>query len=381
MNKQVYIFGWNGQLNAGDDAMTSAMVEEIAARFDDRVDFFIASHSGRLAHYTARNVNIRAFSLYGSLGKLPLIRRFAALMRIRSIFGKKIDLLIFGGGSIIQTVGNSKIKEEIVRVAKKHNPSLRVAAVGVSVGPFKNAESEEAAKSFMRTLDLVNVRDKRSYDYLQSVDISVDSRLLPDVALALPLLKKRPVISRNEPAEAEGLTIGICLRHGRSKNFYPSLGRLMHKIDELRPGTQFKFFSLSGHTAESDSSEAEAFLAWSSVRELDKVAGEVIGYSNSPSEYYNQFEECDAILCVRLHAAVFAYSVGVPFAALSYHTKCKDFANLVGLPDDLVLEHGATEQEADKCAIRLLQGGHTYLENNGAIKSEALGHFDFLNEI
>ena len=41
---------------------------------------------------------------------------------------------------------------------------------------------------------------------------------------------------------------------------------------------------------------------------------------------------CTAVIGVRLHSCILAYSVGVPFVLVDYHSKCGDFLETIGAP-------------------------------------------------
>ena len=378
MKRQVYIFGWNGQQNAGDDAMASAIIEYMSDYFSDEVDFHLSSHSGKLAKYTDRNVSIKPFTVYGPLAKIPLIRRYVARWRIRRIFGGRIDYLIFGGGSTIQTEGNSRIKRKIVKTAREYNENLVSVAIGVSVGPFTTNESGKAAMQFLGDLDMISVRDKRSYDFLSGSSLKPKSMMHPDLAMSLPLQRNYTRSVKPAADEPRDFRIGVCLRHGRSEEFYPVIRKLIESLAQNREVT-LDFIALSGNKEESDFEEAEQYLREVKNNSQGGVRHHHTQYQDDPIFYYQKLAECDAVICVRLHAAVFAYCVGAPMVICSYHEKCTDFASLIELDTNLVLNAEAGDSDIDACVKELTSWEMDDSGQRDQIMRRSLGHFEFLN--
>jgi polysaccharide pyruvyl transferase WcaK-like protein len=60
---------------------------------------------------------------------------------------------------------------------------------------------------------------------------------------------------------------------------------------------------------------------------------------------------------MRLHAGVIAYAVGTPFMMLSYHTKCRAFAQEVGIPQDCLVDASDSVAETvATCLVEYLRG-------------------------
>ena len=88
---------------------------------------------------------------------------------------------------------------------------------------------------------------------------------------------------------------------------------------------------------------------------------------------------CDAVLAMRLHAGVFAYATGVPFAIIDYHPKCVEFAESVGLPRDLVFAGDGSDLAEQAARIaELLDGDGPSLLSLDTARCMALEGFDLL---
>ncbi len=96
------------------------------------------------------------------------------------------DYLISGGGSTIHSkMRADNIKNQAIRLKKKDN-NIKVGGIGVSVGPFKSVEDEQAIKNYLKSIDFLAVRDQTSFDYLSSLDLPYEPVNAFDLAALLP---------------------------------------------------------------------------------------------------------------------------------------------------------------------------------------------------
>lgn len=77
------------------------------------------------------------------------------------------------------------IKNQAIRLKKKDN-NIKVGGIGVSVGPFKSVEDEQAIKNYLKSIDFLALRDQTSFDYLSSLDLPYEPVNAFDLAALLP---------------------------------------------------------------------------------------------------------------------------------------------------------------------------------------------------
>jgi polysaccharide pyruvyl transferase WcaK-like protein len=64
---------------------------------------------------------------------------------------------------------------------------------------------------------------------------------------------------------------------------------------------------------------------------------EVVHYTSDTASMAGSIQSCSAVLAMRLHAGVLAFSGSIPFAQIAYHEKCADFAKDIDLPEQAVI--------------------------------------------
>jgi polysaccharide pyruvyl transferase WcaK-like protein len=109
------------------------------------------------------------------------------------------------------------------------------------------------------------------------------------------------------------------------------------------------------------------------------VATTVKPYKRDIASMFSAVASCDAVLAMRLHAGVFAYATGVPFALIDYHPKCVEFGESVGLPSSLVFAGDGSDlaDQAEVIAKLLTNDGPPLLPLDTA-QCMAMKGFDLL---
>ena len=111
------------------------------------------------------------------------------------------------------------------------------------------------------------------------------------------------------------------------------------------------------------------------IKELSQLNIEItiVDYTSDTERFVSQFNKCDFILGVRLHSAILAYALKIPFILIEYHPKCTDFLNTIDYHYRFDLNDIDTNFNT---YIRLLY----YQENTYLFETDLLKHI-FINEI
>lgn len=294
-------------------------------------------------------------AVYGGSGLLGKTGRLYSFLRgVRNT-----DLLVMGGGSVIN--GRGSFREPLMLSAQRRG-RLKLAAIGVSVGPFEDAASQESAKAFISRLSYLAVRDRRSYEL--ALEMGVGERLHRGRDLAGLLSMLLPPSERPRlPAQGEKLRIGVapCRYSPRPGYSTPEAKALQDSMVEAlkalstRYRLQVEIFSLNGHSLHGDREVAQT---WHRALAAQGVLARQIDYLHcDPIATAQAIGECDAFISTRLHGAIVAYMVGVPFMLVDYHPKCADFADDIGLPASrrITAQHNGAAAIAD--GLEAMLGG------------------------
>jgi polysaccharide pyruvyl transferase WcaK-like protein len=262
----------------------------------------------------------------GALGKGSRLLSFAS-----ATVGS--DVLVMGGGSVI--TARESFRKPMMQAARRHR-GLKLSAIGVSIGPFANAEQEAAAASFLDRFSYLSVRDRRSHEWIQRMGLSAHAHAGCDLAVLLPRLVSMPV--RAQPETGAPLRVGVapCRYTEGGAHGAPAMRAWEDAfVETLLAESRVRrlvvdVFSLNEHPRHGDCELAEAI-----ARRLREggVAVEVLRYTQpDPLAMVAAIGRCDAMVSARLHGAIVSWLCGVPFAIVDYHRKCRDFADDIGLP-------------------------------------------------
>lgn len=267
-------------------------------------------------------------SLYGATGAVGKAGRLYSFLR--GVGGN--DVLAMGGGSVINA--RESFRKPLMLRAQRRG--LKLAAVGVSIGPFPDAASEDAAAAFVECFDYISVRDRRSYEWAVRMGLDEKVHAGRDLAGLLP-----PPDARDGD-RSDAIVVGIAPCQYSTKD-YPApaieawqtaLVEALAQIAASRP-ISADIFSLNEHAAHGDRALADALQQRLAERGIE--ARRVSYEGRGPDDIVRAIARCDAMVSARLHGAIVAYMQEIPFAIVDYHPKCRDFAQDVGLPAERLI--------------------------------------------
>lgn len=321
--------GYYGVNNFGDDLF--GMVCAAAAR-----EFWAAEP--QLVGPAIDGVDVRATmprwypaSLYGSTSPFGKASRYCSFRRGLAAS----DVLVLGGGSVINA--RESFRKPLMLRAKRGR-GLRLAAVGVSIGPFADTASELASAAFIERFDYISVRDRRSHALAEKMGFADKVHAGRDLAGLLPPPQRRHMRS------GDPLVVGVAPCRYTVKDYSaPTVeawqAGLVEALAALAASCAIRVqvFSLNEHAVHGDRALADGLCERLCER---SVHAKRIGYRLGPAATVDAIAACDAIVSARLHGAIVAYMQGVPFAIVDYHPKCRDFAEDIGLPAERLIGTG-----------------------------------------
>jgi polysaccharide pyruvyl transferase WcaK-like protein len=369
------LIGWNGMKNVGDDAMTAVIVNYIS-KTEPGATFALLADQTHLSGYSPESGKVHGYRGYSLVHRIPYARSILRRPLFLERFVKESDVILLGGGSIFHHSRTSYWHEAVARMKRDQQPNSLIGAIGISLGPFRNSDDIRACESALRPLDFVVVRDEKSYSTLKTFDIPARTAKAMDLAILLPQLIGYD-FTKKSSYKHRILGVALCkektsdrLLHGLSQ----SINRIMVKHSDMR----IRLFVFCGNTRVGDR-DVTAKLQYA-IEDVSRV--EVMDYSDRPFEFYKAISECWAVVAMRLHAAILAYSVNTPFIMLSYAEKCESFAKEVGLsPDYLFDADPEVLSSLEDCLSGLCTGQTSYEAWTlpiGDAREHSLHNFSFL---
>lgn len=312
----IFLRGYYGGRNVGDDALLWVMVREL--------DRLIPGASVRVTPGIESAVPQHSLQIV----RPPKGRFGPRLAAARS------DLMLYGGGGVIQEYsargGILSNHLQLSRVARLCG-TPRVY-LGVSVGPLEAPRAAERTRAIVRQATLMTVRDRASLRLLEEIGAEGPVQVTQDLAL---LLDEVPLPPRHRPerpmlgVSTNAFFQAVYRDAERDRAVHGVIAEVLNALMAAHPDLLVKF--LCFHRGLRQDLWAAQHVR-TALRHPERTL--IFPYADDPRETLAEVATCDFLLTFRLHAAIFAYLAGVPMLALDYHPKVAGFAEMIALPDE-----------------------------------------------
>ena len=319
LNSEILFNGYYGQKNTGDDAFIEVTAWAANTIWNKKNIRYLAIKQN--LPQTIHEINGYPFTI-------PKSHRIQQKVLIN-----QTKAFISAGGSTFHSELKSTNPKYIALQKKLKDNNFKIGAVGVSIGPFKSKAAEKSISEYLKKLDFLTLRDKRSYEYVKSLDLPYNPVESFDMAALLP------DIYGIEKNNNDKKTIGISLCYserftkGDIQKEIKRNKRLSELIQQLDKNDKlhFKFIVINGNQRNGDRE-----LTLKTIQEAKlKNTFEVVEYNSETKVMWQSIASCDFMLSTRLHGAIFACFAQTPFMLVEYHKKCSDFLEDVGYNENL----------------------------------------------
>lgn len=302
--KKVFIFGYYGFKNCGDDAILESIINNLKNVRDDleiSVLTYVAQHTKK-AH-----------------GVTPVSRS-----KLRNIIRniKDCDLLISGGGSLLQDVTSSRsliFYLGLIFIARLYKKKVMFYCNGY--GPVKRKLNRILIKKIINKVDLITLRDEESGKELKKLGITENVVVAADAAFTMEPSDKERI---DEIADIEGITgdkdvIGISVR--RWTNDQRTKHVISKTIDYLSSNNKKVVLIPMKYP-----DDVEFSLE---IQQMCEFKPHVIENYYSPREVLGIIGRFKMLIGIRLHALIFAAIANVPVVGIEYDPKINGFLKLI----------------------------------------------------
>lgn len=298
LNKKLLFSGFYGFDNQGDDAILEAITSEIK-ELNPYLKLEVLSNNPK-----------KTSEVYDILS----VYRFNLIKLIKAV--KSCDMLISGGGSLLQDITSSRSLWYylfVIWLSKKFHKRTIIYANGV--GPINKKFNRYLTKKILNNVDYISLRDEDSKVYLENIGISKDDMrvrsdpvflLKPDLEEAYKILKE---------INLSGDFTALNLRPWKGESDY--ISKIKASLKEYLKDN--KVLLLPMHLSQDIDVLKEI------EREID---------SENLYSYYNEMSvrtlmgiisKAKVVVSMRLHGLIYSVSVGTKPLALSYDPKVDSF--------------------------------------------------------
>ncbi|WP_425447112.1 polysaccharide pyruvyl transferase CsaB [Dethiothermospora halolimnae] len=303
MNK-VFICGYYGFDNVGDEAILASIIDNIK-RFKSNTDISVLTYNSQ---FTRENYNVKAIS------------RSRIFSIIKTM--KDCDLLIFGGGSLLQDVTSSKsliFYLGLIFLAKLFGKKIMFYCSGY--GPVNRRFNKLLIKLLVSKVDLIHLRDQEAKKELKRLNITENVLVTGDATFTMkPTNEKRiDEIISNEGLNTDKKIIGFSVRNWKNDD---RTKREISKVIDHFEKENIKTVLIPMKYPDDVKISLE-------IKKLCEFQPEVIEKHYTPKEVLGLISRLDLLVGVRLHALIFAAISNVPMVGIEYDPKVKGFLDSI----------------------------------------------------
>ncbi len=331
----ILISGYYGFDNIGDESILRTLTSSLREHIPD-CSLTVLSHDPAATR-----------EKYG----VEAVDRMAPLAILRAV--KRCDLLISGGGSLLQDVTSSKSLHyylAIIRCAEFFHKKVFIYSQGI--GPIDRPGNRRAAARALLRADGIVVRDERSAALLEEIGLPREKV----VVTADPVIRmKKPekdagaeILHRAGVALDGRLTVGWAIREKDKDS--PFVAEILQSIRRLKETYNAQSVLIPFHY------EEDGEVCRHIAAQLPDDTAVCLNEKYLSEDMLSIIGNMDVLVGVRLHSLIYAAIMGVPLIGISYDPKCTAFLNSVGL-DSLSTKEDFTAGRFEEEFARVLETG------------------------
>ncbi|MDR7856566.1 polysaccharide pyruvyl transferase CsaB [Tissierella sp.] len=307
---KVVISGYYGFNNLGDESILTAIISNLKDSIKD-IEITVLSKDPELT-YNKHKVN--------SIG------RGKFLQIIREI--KRSDLLISGGGSLLQDVtSNRSIIYYLIIMTIGILFGKKVMVYSQGIGPINRPLNRHFTKHVLNKVDYITLRDQKSEKVLKEMKIKNNNICI--TADPVIGLKKRDTIQGKEMLVQSEIwdenkpTIGFALRgRDKDKNLVDVISRVADEIIDTM-GVNVAFIPFHYGEDIRILSDIEKNMKNKAIFFKDKY---------DLNQMLSMVGNLDLLVGIRLHSLIFSAVMNTPMTAISYDPKITNFMESIDEP-------------------------------------------------
>jgi len=301
--KKVFIFGYYGFKNIGDEAILSSIIKTLR-EINPSIDISALSYNVK---YTEKIHNIKGVSRND-------IREI-----IKAI--KRCDLVISGGGSLLQDVtSNRSIIYYLGLILMSKFYEKPVVFFSNGFGPVNKEWNRYLVRKIVNKVDKIILRDNDSKQLMQKIGITKEIDVTIDATYALDDIATDELekIIQEECIPGDKPLVGISVRPWVfSENFRDIMAEFADYIVEK--GFEVLFIPMQ---VPKDSDLSKEIIS------KMKNKAYVLQKEYRPQEILSIVGKLEILIGMRLHSLIFASIQGVPMLGIEYDPKIDSFLKI-----------------------------------------------------
>lgn len=294
-HKNILVSGYYGFDNFGDEAILGVLTDKLK---DFGANVVVLSKNPQKTSFMYKVDSVFSFDLWKVFLEI-----------------KKCDILITGGGSLLQDVTSLKSLLYylfIINMALFLNKRVIIFAQGI--GPINSKFGQILTKFALRKCTLVTVRDEKSLFLLRGWG-GINANLVCDPLFDIALIGSMP-----------SNKVGIQLRDFKTlkENL---LIKLAEQVNKNFAGKEIEIFSFQ------DALDLDVCKRFESIlKSINPSIKTKLIYNQTSKEILDKISKLDYMIAMRFHANLIALKYGIKTLAICYDEKVEKLANEAKIP-------------------------------------------------
>lgn len=302
-NDEILISGYYGFKNSGDDALLKAIIADIKRHKESpNIVVLSASPSETMEYYKVK-----------AISRLNPVKVLSHM--------KKADMLISGGGTLIQDRTSTKSLWYYITVIKLAlRKKLKVMLYSNGIGPLEKKKNIRVTQRTLDRVDLITLRDEVSYKTLRSIGVTNPNvKVTADPALDLDIAdeKRGREILKSEGAPEGAKLLGVSVRRWQSldADFEDTIARVC----------DYAYEKYGYHTVFLPMQPSRDMAILQNIKRRMKNKSSIIKKRYNVEDMLSIMKCFDLCIGMRLHTLIYAAINAVPLIGLVYDPKISSF--------------------------------------------------------
>jgi len=323
----IFIYGYYGMHNAGDDLLAKACTTKLMAQAGGRT-FYLRNFDKVPIQINQKIIltNLEGMRS-GHKSFFSKLKAFYQYFSSHQKIFKKCTHFVLGGGTLIS--GNSSVVTLLILatlIGMARYQKMECHALGLGLGPIHDGFKRRIAEYILRRFSSICLRDKMSLELSNSYAPNVPARLTADLAYSLPEYFLSPSAEKRQ-GKVIGLTLaGPHLQRNKNsvlkehviKELLQALNVLLDK------GYSLTCISLQELDVPDGPLASDSVVFSELLNYLPKEKVEIKHLDISSKHVHHCYSNIDLMLGMRLHGAILAGMQRTPFVGFSHDHKLKE---------------------------------------------------------
>lgn len=302
-HKEILVSGYYGFKNSGDDALLSAIINDIS-KYKESPNLVVLSKN---PVETQRYYRVKSINRFNIVGIMKHMRNG--------------EMLISGGGTLMQDGTSTKsllYYLYIIKMALKRN--MKVMLYSNGIGPLKHEKSREMTREVLNKVNLITLRDEASAELLKEIGVT-NPKILVTADPALDL-EGEPEEKGRELLEGLGVPkgkrlMGVSVRRWQENG--PNFERILAEVCDYASEKYDMMPVFIPMQMERD------LIISQSIAARMKNKAVIVKARYSVEKVMSMVSAMDLCIGMRLHSLIYAAVASIPLVGIVYDPKVSSF--------------------------------------------------------